>query len=79
MPPRLPGEGMLRIQPRPVESLGALSFTVQLTMETTGFMAYMGPDVMPLDAPPGKDLSQAYSMGAMSCNAGVNANVSRVG
>jgi hypothetical protein len=70
MPPRLPGEGMLRIQPRPVESLGALSFTVQLTMETTGFMAYMGPDVMPLDAPPGKDLSQAYSMGAMSVSLG---------
>jgi hypothetical protein len=70
MPPRLPGEAMQRVRPRPEKPLGALSFTVQLTMETDAFFAYMAPDVMPLEAPPGKDASQDFSLSALNVSLG---------
>ena len=70
MPPRLPGEAMMRVRPRPEKPLGALSFTVQLTMETDGFFAYMAPDVMPLEAPPGIDASQDFSFAALNVSLG---------
>ena len=70
IPPRLPGEAMQRVRPRPEKPLGALCFTVQLTMETDGFFAYMAPDVMPLEAPPGKDASQDFSFAALNVSLG---------
>jgi len=71
LPPRLPGEAMQRVQPRPEKPLGALSFTVQLEMETDAFYAYMAPNVMPLtDVPDGVDLSQEFSLSAMNVSLG---------
>ena len=61
---------MMRVRPRPEKPLGALSFTVQLTMETDGFFAYMAPEVMPLEAPPGVDASQDFSFSALNVSLG---------
>ena len=62
LPPREPGEALLRPRRKPKQPLGRLCFTASLDLEdfSTPF-AYLGEDVPPRECPPGKDKSVTFS------------------
>ena len=62
MPPREPGEALLRPRRKPKQPLGRLCVTASLDLEdfSTPF-AYLGEDVPPRECPPGKDKSATFS------------------
>ena len=62
LPPREPGEALLRPRRKPKQPLGRLCFTASLDLEdfSTPF-AYLGEDVPPRECPPGKDKSITFS------------------
>jgi len=62
LPPRLPGEALLRPQHKPEQDLGHLCFIAKLEfVDYDTPFAYMGEDVTPREFPPGKDMSVEFS------------------
>jgi len=64
-PPRRPGEPLLRLwQEAHPGSLGKLQYSCSLLLDDTIPFAYMAPDVLPPEAPPGVDASADFSFTA---------------
>jgi hypothetical protein len=70
LPPRKPGECLLRPRGAPKHPLGRLSFSVALELEVSVPFAYLCPDVPAREAPPGIDRSEEFSVGALHTSFG---------
>jgi hypothetical protein len=70
LPPRGPGESLLRPQPTPRHPLGRLRFSVGLDMEVSLPFAYLCPDVPMRECAHGTDVSDAFSVDALHVSLG---------
>jgi len=70
VPPRRPGEALLRPWPMPQPGLGKVWFSAALEMDTSLAYAYLAPEVLPPEAPSGVDSSLDFSFAAVYSSLG---------